>query len=137
MIEIDGAPLALSAVALVGIAVKQAWPIIGPLLSARGKITIDDRRTHDERRQDQPQPHVYTKEEHDKWCGLRLDNISTRLTGIESKMTDVKEHEADAKETVREVKESVTKIWDRIDDIIRDANLNHIETIKAINAIGK
>jgi hypothetical protein len=144
MIEVDGAPLIVSAVAIAGLIAKPLWPYAVQLMSIRGKVAIDDRRRTEDRRESTPSVPIYTKEEHDKWCGLRLDTISTRLTGIESKVTDVKEHEADAKESVREVKRTITEVkvslsdlWKHVDEMVNQMHLNQIDTIKAINEIGK
>jgi hypothetical protein len=128
MIEVDGAPLIVSAVALAGLIAKPLWPYAVQLMSIRGKFTIDDRRKTEDRRADAPP--VYTKEEHDKWCALRLETISTRLTGIEGNVADVKEHENEAKQAVRE-------IWARLDTVVDKMHNYHADTLKAINAIGK
>jgi hypothetical protein len=130
MIEVDEAPLVISAVAVAGIMTKQLWPYAVQLLSIRGKVTIDDRRRIEDRKESAPTPPVYTKEEHDKWCALRLETISTRLTGIEGNVADVKEHENEAKQAVRE-------IWARLDTVVDKMHNYHADTLKAINAIGK
>jgi hypothetical protein len=130
MIEVDGAPLIVSAVALAGLIAKPLWTYAVQLMSIRGKVTIDDQRRIEDRRESAPTPPVYTKEEHDKWCGLKLDTINTRLTGIENNVTDVKTHEGEAKQAVRE-------IWARLDTVVDKMHDYHADTLKAINAIGK